>query len=238
MRAAAIAVLAGLACGTALAQQANVNLDYNPQKNTENMIPFSAPFNSPDVRDDRTVTFRLKAPEARTVSLAGVAILTALRQEKPVPFQKGADGVWSLTVGPLRPDMYAYHLVVDGVQVADPNNTVAAFTAMPSSRSPTTRWSIEITPGTSSSPSLSSRPSCASTSFHWWNGSTASGPPGGRALAGRWAAGTRCSSGSRAWTTSGATTGHDWASWRHLVYSRFPPGLWRTQAPAEPAPRP
>jgi enterochelin esterase-like enzyme len=131
MRAAAIAVLAGLACGTALAQQANVNLDYNPQKNTENLIPFSAPFNSPDVRDDRTVTFRLKAPEARTVSLAGVAILTALRQEKPVPFQKGADGVWSLTVGPLRPDMYAYHLVVDGVQVADPNNTVAAFTAMP-----------------------------------------------------------------------------------------------------------
>ena len=39
--------------------------------------------------------------------------------------------MWSLTVGPLRPDMYAYHLVVDGVQVADPNNTVAAFTAMP-----------------------------------------------------------------------------------------------------------
>ena len=34
-------------------------------------------------------------------------------------------------MGPLRPDMYAYHLVVDGVQVADANNTVAAFTAMP-----------------------------------------------------------------------------------------------------------
>jgi enterochelin esterase-like enzyme len=27
--------------------------------------------------------------------------------------------------------MYAYHLVVDGVRMADPNNTVAAFTAMP-----------------------------------------------------------------------------------------------------------
>jgi enterochelin esterase-like enzyme len=34
-------------------------------------------------------------------------------------------------VGPLRPDMYIYYLVVDGVQVADPNNTVAGFTAMP-----------------------------------------------------------------------------------------------------------
>jgi len=33
-------------------QQANVNLDYNPQKNTENLIPFSATLNSPDVHDD------------------------------------------------------------------------------------------------------------------------------------------------------------------------------------------
>lgn len=44
------------------AQQANVNLDYNPQKDTEGLIPFSAPLNSPEVHDDRTVTFRLKAP--------------------------------------------------------------------------------------------------------------------------------------------------------------------------------
>jgi enterochelin esterase-like enzyme len=123
--------LAGLVCSSALAQQANVNLDYNPQKNTENLVPFSAALNSPDVRDDRTVTFWLKAPEAKSVTLAGPAIMTALGREEPVPFEKGQDGVWSLTVGPLRPDMYAYHLVVDGVRMADPNNTVAAFTAMP-----------------------------------------------------------------------------------------------------------
>ena len=49
------------------AQQANVNLDYNPQKNTENLTPFSANLNSPDVHDDRTVTFRLRAPEAKEV---------------------------------------------------------------------------------------------------------------------------------------------------------------------------
>ena len=40
------------------AQQANVNLDYNPQKNTEGLIPFSAAVNSPEVHDDNTVTFR------------------------------------------------------------------------------------------------------------------------------------------------------------------------------------
>ena len=53
-------------------QQANVNLDYNLQKNTENLVPFSAPFNSPDVNDDRKVTFRLKAPSANNVQLTGV----------------------------------------------------------------------------------------------------------------------------------------------------------------------
>jgi len=36
----------------------------------------------------------------------------------------------------------------------------------------------------------------------------------------------------------GGYTGHDWATWRHLVYSRFLPGLWRTQAQAAPAPKP
>jgi len=116
----------------AWSQQANVNLDYNPQKNTENLIPFSASLNSPDVHDDRTVTFRLRAPQAKEVRLTGVAILTALgTTNQPVPFQKGDNGIWTLTVGPLRPDMYAYHLNVDGVQMADPNNTYAAFTAMP-----------------------------------------------------------------------------------------------------------
>jgi enterochelin esterase-like enzyme len=131
MRSAVLMVLASLLCGNALAQQANVNLDYNPQKNTENLVPFSAPLNSPDVRDDRTVTFRLKAPEARHVALVGPAILLALDAERPVPFQKGDDGVWSLTVGPLRPDLYVYHFDVDGMRIADPGNTIAGFTAMP-----------------------------------------------------------------------------------------------------------
>jgi enterochelin esterase family protein len=114
------------------AQQANVNLDYNPQKNTGNLIPFSASLNSPEVRDDRTVTFRLKAPSAKEVMLSGVALLTALgKGNSAVPFEKGEDGMWTLTVGPLKPDMYQYHFMVDGITIADPNNTVAGFTAMP-----------------------------------------------------------------------------------------------------------
>lgn len=128
-----LALLCVLLPVLAWSQQANVNLDYNPQKNTENLIPFSASINSPDVHDDHTVTFRLRAPDANDVRLTGVAILTALGRgpREMVPFTKGEDGIWTLTVGPLRPDMYAYHFNVDGVQIADPNNTIAAFTAMP-----------------------------------------------------------------------------------------------------------
>lgn len=114
------------------AQQANVNLDYSPQKNTENLTPFSAPLNSPDVRDDRTVVFRLRAPSASSVRLVSGAIQTALGTNgQSLHFSKGENGIWTLTLGPLRADMYAYHLNVDGVQMADPNNTCAAFTAMP-----------------------------------------------------------------------------------------------------------
>ena len=113
-------------------QQANVNLDYYPQKDTEGLIPFSAPLNSPEVHDDRTVTFRLRAPEAKRVVLPTGAIHTALDLgREPIPFVKGEDGIWTLTIGPLIPDMYAYHFHVDGVQICDPSNTYAAFTAMP-----------------------------------------------------------------------------------------------------------
>lgn len=114
------------------AQQANVNLDYNPQKDTEGLIPFSAPLNSPEVHDDQMVTFRLKAPEAKEVIITDGTILTALgRGREPLSLVKGKDGIWSITVGPFKPDMYAYHFKVDGMQICDPSNTVAAFTAMP-----------------------------------------------------------------------------------------------------------
>lgn len=127
-----VAVACLLAPSLVWGQQANVNLDYNPQKNTENLLPFTANINSPEVRDDRTVTFRLKAPAAKEVLLTGVAVLTALgKSGQPVPFEKGEDGIWTLTVGPLNPDMYIYYFQVDGVRMADPNNTVAGFTAMP-----------------------------------------------------------------------------------------------------------
>ena len=127
-----LAALVVLAPTLAFAQQANVNLDWDPQRNAEGLTPFSAPLNSPEVHADRTVTFRVKAPAAQKVELNG-AVLAALGRNwgETLPFTKGDDGLWTLKIGPLRPDIYAYLIRIDDVQVADPSNTIAAFTGMP-----------------------------------------------------------------------------------------------------------
>ena len=77
---------------SANAQQSNVNLMHNPQKDTEGLIPFSASLNSPQVNDDHTVIFRIKAPEAKEVKLSG-AMLTVMHEKAPLAFTKGEDGI-------------------------------------------------------------------------------------------------------------------------------------------------
>lgn len=74
------------------------------------------PLVSPQVNPDRTVVFRFAAPTAGEVKL------DAQFQRAPVPMAKDSTGVWSVTVGPVEPDMYPYHFDVDGMQVADPRN--------------------------------------------------------------------------------------------------------------------
>ena len=126
-------LLLTLGLGAAAAQQAHVNLDWNPQKNTQNLRPYGANVISPDVADDGMVTFRLRAPDAQTVALSSSTIAAGLGTPgaKPWPFTKGADGVWSLTIGPVPPNIYIYKLVIDGVAVPDPNNTLTGFADQP-----------------------------------------------------------------------------------------------------------
>ena len=73
---------------------------------------------SPEVRPDRSVTFRVRAPKATQVSLFGAWM--PLGTQKPMI--KDADGIWSVTVDPLPPNGYLYTFTVDGVTVADPVN--------------------------------------------------------------------------------------------------------------------
>lgn len=75
---------------------------------------------SPQVHADKTVTFRYLAPLAREVKLSGQF------QKGPVAMEKDSIGIWSVTVGPVTPDIYPYSFNVDGVTVMDPAN-VAYF---------------------------------------------------------------------------------------------------------------
>jgi len=45
------------------AQQAHVNLDWAPHKNTQNLMPFGAGVISPEVTYDQMVTFRVRSPQ-------------------------------------------------------------------------------------------------------------------------------------------------------------------------------
>ena len=98
-----------------LAQQTRVNIQYDPQRNTEGILPFSTQVLSPEVRDDHTVIFRVKAPDAKSVQLTG-SMFVGKEARKRVDFTKGDDGVWTLTLGPLIPEIYFYYIIIDGVQ--------------------------------------------------------------------------------------------------------------------------
>ena len=71
---------------------------------------------SPEVQSDGRVTFRFRAPNAQKVEVSIEG------QREHVPMQKDGQGVWSVTVGPLPPDIYGYSIVSDGVDLIDPSN--------------------------------------------------------------------------------------------------------------------
>lgn len=80
---------------------------------------------SPEILSDNKVTFRLSAPQATSVSVRGdwgSAAEAAGPGSGTAAMTKDENGVWSVTVGPLQPEVYAYAFNVDGVSVLDPAN--------------------------------------------------------------------------------------------------------------------
>jgi enterochelin esterase-like enzyme len=71
---------------------------------------------SPEIGADRTLTLRYLAPNATQVTANGEL------DGKPHPMTKGADGIWTVTIGPLAPDIYTYAFNVDGAVALDPRN--------------------------------------------------------------------------------------------------------------------
>jgi enterochelin esterase-like enzyme len=77
-----------------------------------------APIVSPEVHADNTVTFRLRSPNAKEVSLSVEG------SAKPTAMTKDDQGVWSVTTEAMLPDYYGYSFSVDGVNMFDPSNHV------------------------------------------------------------------------------------------------------------------
>lgn len=93
---AVVWLLTGMFCSAAQAQQTSA---------------------SPEVLSDRRVVFRIAAPKAETVTVAGE--WTAGQRHE---LTRDDQGNWSVTVGPLAPELYWYTLYVDGVPTIDPKN--------------------------------------------------------------------------------------------------------------------
>jgi enterochelin esterase-like enzyme len=101
---------------------------------------------SPVVQPDGSVTFNLHSPNALSVSLDGDYPLLGNFHggNKITSLTKGDNGVWSVTVGPLKPDIYNYAFNVDGVRILDPQNV---HISRSSAANRITNWMIVSGPG-------------------------------------------------------------------------------------------
>ena len=64
------------------------------------------------------VALSIYAPKATEVTVLG----DFLKEYKPLALTKGEQGVWSVLVSDLVPDVYTYDFTVDGVKTFDPKN--------------------------------------------------------------------------------------------------------------------
>lgn len=71
------------------------------------------------VNNDGSATFRLYAPDAKSVELSG-----DLKAEK---IERADNGVWTMTTAPrMNPSAYRYYFTVDGMKVNDPKSPMVA----------------------------------------------------------------------------------------------------------------
>ena len=77
-----------------------------------------APLVSPEIHENQTVTFRLRAPKAVKVQVTGDFLSKGVAD-----LVENKEGVWEYTTPePLKPELYGYNFVVDGLKMYDPSN--------------------------------------------------------------------------------------------------------------------
>jgi enterochelin esterase-like enzyme len=72
---------------------------------------------SPQIDSQHHVTFRLRAPEAKQVGLQA----QFLQQTRSM--SKDDKGIWSVTLESVKPGIYEYTFIVDGLPIVDPSNS-------------------------------------------------------------------------------------------------------------------
>ncbi len=78
--------------------------------------PWMQTIESPIIHSDKTVTFNLKAPDAKKVEISAQFL------KGNQVLEKDTSGIWTINLGPVDPDIYPYNFIVDGISIADPNN--------------------------------------------------------------------------------------------------------------------
>jgi enterochelin esterase-like enzyme len=72
---------------------------------------------SPEINSQHHVTFRLLAPNAKQVGLQAQFL------QETRPMTKDSKGIWNVTLESVKPDIYEYTFIVDGLQIVDPSNS-------------------------------------------------------------------------------------------------------------------
>ena len=100
----------------AMAQsQPTVTNEHTPPRRAVGQLPPRPA--GPTVHPDGSITFRFPAAGAKTV-------LLDLEGADPQPMTQGSDGVWTLTTGPLQPELYGYGFRADDIDYLDPGSVL------------------------------------------------------------------------------------------------------------------
>ena len=105
---------------------------------TQMRLPARTPndtLESVEVEADRTVRFRIWAPNANDVKLEaeGPEATPGIKPDElaklnDIALVKGEQGIWETVIGPIMPGVYLYNFVVDGVKTPDPRNPISTQT--------------------------------------------------------------------------------------------------------------
>lgn len=79
---------------------------------------------SPEIHENNTVTFRLKAPKAIIVEVTGDFLPAGKNGEAgKASLTENKDGIWEFTTEkPLASELYSYSFIVDELKINDPSN--------------------------------------------------------------------------------------------------------------------